>query len=608
MSDNEEAKPAEQDNGGIVLDLNFAPSWARNSPEAHIKRLQNERYDHEYADNRPRRRGNADGPERRSQKRDFNDAPRRPFERSKPRRENDRVKSSEMRRPETRGAFADLKVETQSYDNQRRGQGDYRPARQEAPQLPLEIRVLPEQKALGSVIRRIQTSHRAFPLRDIAWLFLDNPASCLVRIEPIKDQQLDLFQCKVCGMPALSEEEIRAHLLSRHMEDYFDVEEVDCEPPTGSFVCVAKCGLSGALLGPPNHHGFNAKVNEMLRTRYANMSEEAYRSRIETVRDAEVIEQWRQQCTKKFVYRRKGVSEVGGEPPVASETDVEGAEPQEAPEEAPRPPPMEREIAELVFTREIVPAQIASVRHMVCTAAVAMQTTSRPLYFALKDVLQRERRFPASLFFALRGAFRHRKLHLFRVNDARGPDFVMLKPAVALDPAHTVQTLREILTYVNEHPACTKAEMVIALASGDEAKIKEALVQLAWLVEKGHVIEYYNEVLSVPLEFPAFRVLPGEKQSGGRKVEAPAHHAKKPKDQPEQPLADLPEKSPATQSEQAQTEQAVAGSGEVTLAAETELVASDTVEEAPEKKVAAKDAAEAVSSDIPADQDPAPVD
>ena len=44
MSENEEAKPEGQDNGGVVLDLNFAPSWARTSPEETIQRYQNERF------------------------------------------------------------------------------------------------------------------------------------------------------------------------------------------------------------------------------------------------------------------------------------------------------------------------------------------------------------------------------------------------------------------------------------------------------------------------------------------------------------------------------------------------------------------------------------
>lgn len=523
MSENEEAKPAEQENGGIVLDLSFAPSWARTSPDANIQRYRDDRFDG--SEDGEGRHGGRDGGRDRRPQRNFDDRDRRKPDRSKPRREFDgtppRPVGSDMPRPESRAAVADLRGPRQDSGfrpqggGPRQDRGDYRPPRPEYPPLPIEIRVLPEQKALGAVIRRIQTSHRAFPLRDIAWLFLDNPASCLIRIEPLKDQQLPLFQCKVCGVPALTEEEIRAHLVNRHMDDFFDVEDIDCDPPAGAFVVVARCGLSGELLGPPNHHSFNSKVHEMLRTKYPNMTEEAYRSRIETVRETEVIEKWRQQCTRKKIYRRKGAAPTVAEPVSEGAEGAEAAVEAVEQEPAPKAPPMERDVAELVFMREILPEQVASARHLICTAAVAMQTTSRPLYFALKDTLNRERRFPASLFFALRGAFRHRSLHLFRVNDPKGQDFVMLKQPVVLDPTHAVQALRDVLTFVNDHSACTKVELVTALAGGDEAKVKETLVQLAWLVEKGHVIEYYNDVLSGPLEYPAFRFLPGEKQQQG---------------------------------------------------------------------------------------------
>ncbi len=523
MSENEEAKPAEQENGGIVLDLSFAPSWARTSPDANIQRYRDDRFDG--SEDGEGRHGGRDGGRDRRPQRSFDDRDRRKPDRSKPRREFDgappRPAGTDMPRPESRAAVADLRVPRpdsgfRPQSGPRQDRGDFRPPRPEYPPLPIEIRVLPEQKALGAVIRRIQTSHRAFPLRDIAWLFLDNPASCLIRIEPLKDQQLPLFQCKVCGVPALSEEEIRAHLVNRHMDDFFDVEDIDCDPPAGAFVVVARCGLSGELLGPPNHHSFNSKVHEMLRTKFPSMTEEAYRSRIETVRETEVIEKWRQQCTRKKIYRRKGAAPTVAEPLSEAAEGVAGTAAEVGEQEpAPKAPPMERDVAELVFMREILPEQVASARHLICTAAVAMQTTSRPLYFALKDTLNRERRFPASLFFALRGAFRHRSLHLFRVNDPKGQDFVMLKQPVVLDPTHAVQALRDVLTFVNEHSACTKLELVTALAGGDEAKVKETLVQLAWLVEKGHVIEYYNDVLSGPLEYPAFRFLPGEKQLQG---------------------------------------------------------------------------------------------
>lgn len=541
------------DDKDAVLDLNFdlTPSWARATPDAGTERFKGRHYDD--ADSGSSRHDHDWRDNSRRPNRDHGDRQKGGGDRRPPRRDGERKPMRpDMPRPESRGAVVDFASPRPSGEGRPHRRDDFRPQgdrfpRQEfqQPALPLEIRVLPEQKALGAVIRRVQTSHRAFPLRDIASLFLDNPNSCLVRIEPLKDQQLPLFQCKVCGFPALTEEEVRTHLISHHIHDFFDMEEVDCEPPSGVFTCVARCTMSGELLGPPNHHSFASKLQEVLRTKFPNMSEEAYRSRIEVVREPDVIEQWRQQCTKKKIYRRKGVvtEQPAPEAPVAEGTEAAPAEP---PLKA---PPLSREVAELVFVREIVPEQLASVKHLVCTVAIAINTSSRPLAMMLRDTLNRERRFPASLFFALRGAFRHRKLHLFRVNDAKGPDFVMLKTPVALDPSHTVQALHDVLTYVTEHPACTKMELVNTLSDNDEAKKKETLIQLAWLLEKGHVIEFYNDVLSAPAEYPSFRYLPGEKHygSGGQRPHAPRESA-----QPSAPVADAPkpqEGAPASQDE-----------------------------------------------------------
>ncbi len=512
-----------------VLDLSFdlTPSWARNAPDSSLDRFKGRHGDAAEGDGSFRRDSN---------RRD--DARNRPPSRNSAvrgkvdldprlRREPDRKSPrSDMTRPESRGAVVDFSAARPTNDSRPPRRDDnrppferpYRQEFQQPPLLPLEIRVLPEQKALGAIIRRVQTSHRAFPLRDIASLFLDNPNSCLIRIEPLKDQQVPLFQCKVCGFPALTEEEVRIHLTNNHIHDFFEIEEVDCEPPSGVFNSVARCSLSGELLGPPNHHSFASKLQEVLRSKYPNMSEETYRARIEVVREPEVIEQWRQQCTRKKVYRRKGV--VTETVPVNPPTD--GVEVPAEP--LPKAPPLSREVAELVFTREIVPAHLSSVKHLVCTAAIAVNTSSRVLSTMLRDTLNRERRFPASLFFALRGAFRHRKLHLFRVNDAKGPDFVMLKTPVALDPAHTVQSLHDVLTYVTEHPACTKFELVNTLSGDDDTKKKEILIQLAWLLEKSHLIEFYNDVMSAPTDYPSFKYLPGEKQyqgTGGYRQPAP---------------------------------------------------------------------------------------
>lgn len=567
MSD--EVRPEEEGNGNMALDLNFAPSWARTAPEENMNRYRDMDFDAEQGDGR-RPRGNRDNNGRdRRPRRDFDrDENSRRQNRDRPQRSFRRDAESESRRftpredrrdnpprrndgPQQDRKFAENRTQQPRHFERRY---DRRP---EYPPLPLEIRLLPESKALGSVIRHVQSSLRAFPLRDIANLFLDKPGSCLLRMEALKDQQkenqITLFQCKICGLPALSEEEIKEHLLSKHLGDFFDIEDIDCEPPSGVFNCVARCGLSGELLGPPNHHSFRVRLREML-SRYPEMTEEAYRARIEMVREPEVIEQWRQQCTKKRIYRRKIASAPAAETaPVEKE---ENAQVQQ-PEEAPKAPPMEREVAEAVFNQEILPGLLIQAKHLTCPLTVAKETPSRPLFFAVRDLMRKEQRgFPHSLFLALRGAFRHRKLYLFRIADPRGPEFkgpefVMLRTPTVLSAEQLDKTLQNILQFVSEHPGCTKTELVAALnPDKTDERTKEIFVQLAWLVDKGHIIHYYNDVLCAPMQNPVFRLLPEEEEQrrqNGRKTNAMAasQAADATKQEKQKPAAESTEVKPA---------------------------------------------------------------
>ncbi|MCL1856444.1 MAG: hypothetical protein FWF84_02215, partial [Kiritimatiellaeota bacterium] len=165
---------------------------------------------------------------------------------------------------------------------------------------PVEVRFLPESKALSVVIHKVMKSHRALPVRNLAKLFLDNPASCEVRLELKPDQPgKTLLHCKKCGMIALDEAEMKNHVLSAHFDDVFQKEEVEVDPPAGNFVCVARCGVTGKLLAPPNHHSYARRVMEVFRNDCRTLSEEAYRAKIEVVHDAALVEQWKEEARKK---------------------------------------------------------------------------------------------------------------------------------------------------------------------------------------------------------------------------------------------------------------------------------------------------------------------
>ena len=363
------------------------------------------------------------------------------------------------------------------------GAGRPRPEFDRPKPLDVEVKVLPETKALGTIIRKLQGDVHAYKLKDLAYFFLDNPSSVLLKISPKAEK---FYQCKVCGFASTNEGDVLEHCVNAHLGDYYDSKEVEVEPPKGNFSCVAKCGLSGVLLGPPNIHEFNAVVKEMVRTKYPGMSEEQYRAHIEMVRDADTIEAWRKGATKKTMFFAKGTA------------DQEGAQ------------GFGREQAEGEFKRTILPSMLDTPKHLMITAEMAMKSPVKPLQWAVNDALQLERRAPYNMCFALRGAFHHRKLHFFRANDARGPEFVSNVEYKEFDAEHAIPELAAAAKFVAEHPCCDKTEF--------PADVPDFEKHLQWLVMTGHAVAFTNGVYSPVEKFPKYG--PQWKKRGGKAAEA----------------------------------------------------------------------------------------
>ena len=449
---------------GNILDLgsiDFTPDWAKKDAGVNVGKIRPER------------------DEREKGIRDQGSGIRKSFGDRKPFGE---------RKPFSKKPFGDRKP----FD--RKPRFTERPKPREA-----EVKLLPETKALGTIIRKLQSDTHAYKLKDLAYFFLDNPSSVLLKITPkakqggegreTGDARREVFyQCKACGFASTNESDVLEHIATAHLGEYYDSKEVECEPPKGNFNCVAKCGLSGVLLGPPNIHEFGAVVKEMIRTKYPEMSEEQYRSHIEMVRDADTIEEWRKGATKKTMFFAKGTA------------DQEGA------------PSLSREQAEGEFKRTIMPSLIDTPKNLMITAEVAMKSPVKPLQWAAKDALEAERRAPYNMCFALRGAFHHRKLKFFRVNDSRGQEFVTNVEYKEFDAEHAIPELAAAAKFVAEHPCCDKSEFPQDVADFEK--------HIEWLVSTGHVVAFTNGVYSAVEKFPKYG--PQWKKRGGKAAEAKA--------------------------------------------------------------------------------------
>ena len=393
-------------------------------------------------------------------------------------------------------------------------QFDRRQPREERPQpLDAEVKVLPEPKALGTIFRKLQQDYHAYKLKDLANFLLDNPESVQLKIT-LRAESAAFCQCKACSFASLREEDVVEHAVRAHLADYYDAKEIEVEPPTGNFSCVAKCGLSGVLLGPPNIHEFNAVVREMVRTRYPEMSEEQYRAHIEMVRDPEAIEEWRKGAVKRTVFFPKGHGE-----------DAE---------------PLSREAAELEFRTSVLPSLLSRPKNLMITLAAALSSPAKPLQWAARDAVEAERRSPYAMCFALRGAFHHRKMNFFRVNDARGQEFVTGIEHKEFDAAHAIPELAAAWEFVVENPCCDKSEF---------PAVPDFEKHVQWLASTGHVVAFTNGVYSAVEKFPKY----GPQWKKRAKKPAPAPE---PAPVPEAPVATevpaVPEKDPTQDENPAQ--------------------------------------------------------
>ncbi len=358
-----------------------------------------------------------------------------------------------------------------SDERSRRGRDARREERAPA-RLPIAISFLPERQQLSALVRQLQSAQKAYPLNLVAHLLLDKPEFHLIKIEARGD--LQLWQFKPDGAVFLDQESLRAHAIRLHLSQIFDETVEEGEPPAGNFNCVGRCTLTGEWLGPPNYHGYQERLRDLQRTRFPHMKLDDYRARVEFVREPEAIEQWKEQARTRRVYRPKGEAEAT---------------------------PISREEAVQQLSQKYLPGMIQSGRRFILSASVARELPDGPLRRQLEDAWIRESRHPFTMPLSLSPAFKHMGLHLFK--SGKGGAFVTAIVPKPLQAEFAVENIRAMLALIREHPGWNRAQLLEHLKPGavlESPEAAELLQPLRWLVDKGHVIEFFNGTLSAPRE------------------------------------------------------------------------------------------------------------
>ncbi|HWX19268.1 MAG TPA: hypothetical protein VN578_05090 [Candidatus Binatia bacterium] len=486
------------------LEKLFLPAWAQETPSS-VKYAQ-----YQGEAERPERRGDRRGPR----------PPRReggPGGRQGPpggRREGNRPGGE--RGPRRPGERPGRPAEGDRF-GPRRGQI---PERREPPRpLPeINLNLVPDERGVESLARQIKMTGRAYPLFDIAQMILQKPERHAVvfgvRKNPEGKPLQPLFVCALDETLWLAEDEAVAHVLRKHFTTFYQAEKTATEPPKGKYTFVAQCGMSGVILGPPNHHDYQNQLRKLHTERFSRMPFEMYKARVKIVRDEEVVKKWVEDQSWKTEYVCLNLPE-----PLRLGT-------MEA---------VEKHFRENHKDNIIKPVETHT---LIGTAARALR--SPELTRLVRSVWEDQRRFPLQIATVLSQQFATHGLQFFKVN--KTITHVSVARPHYLDMALTPvsEGVKRIVDYINSNSKCTRRQLFGALAPAPvpapipvppaavegkppsppespepTAEQTAVIADLHWLIHQGHVIEFANGVLDTakkPLPRPPKPAAkPGEK-------------------------------------------------------------------------------------------------
>ena len=496
----------------LDLDKLFLPAWAQE-PSA-SKYAQ-----YEGGDDRPDRRGDRDRRGPRPPRRDGGPGARR----------DDRRPGGDRRGP-TRPGGGPSRPEGGDRPGFRRGgrpEFDRSQPRERFQPLPLpeiDLSLRPEEKGVESLARQIKMSGRAYPLFDIAQMILQKPERHTVVFSVKKGADgkpvQPLFVCALDDTLWLSEDEAVGHVLKKHFATFYQTDRTATEPPKGKYTFVAQCGMSGVILGPPNHHDYQNALRKLHAERFSRMPFEVYKARVKIVRDEEVVKKWVDDQSWKTEFVCLNLPEA---------VRLENME------------AVEKHFRETHKDNIIKPVDSHTLN-----GGVARNLRSPDLVRLVRSVWEDQRRFPLQIATVLSQQFAGHGLQFFKVNKTLTHVSVARPHYLDMTETPVSDGVKQIVDYINAHPKSNRRSLIEALAPSPAAppaapataeapaapapesaqptpEQTAVIADLHWLVHQGHVIEFANGILET-----AKKPLPRPPKPEARPVEQPAEPAPQP--------------------------------------------------------------------------------
>ena len=416
---------------GLLSNFALGPAWARGADKpARAPKTGDAK------DDRPQRRDDRGGPRGRDE--------RRPFR-------------------EDRGGGGDRR-----FQDRRNGP----PQREDiAPAPGVRVTLLPDAQAVHLIGKEVHQVARVYPLFDVAQILLAERGRCRALFE-VEESKPALFSGKLDESLFLSREEALRHLWqSEARQQLLEEETIEVDPPAGNFQSVARCGISGEWLGPPNFHSYQTNLRRLHRERFANMPFEVYSSKVRTERGEEAVNAWLETTKHKTRWRLKGGEEDA--PWIDDRGDAE------------------RALSMGAFDKAFTETRKAEI-----SAAITGKNLSPALLASLRIAGSHARKHPAILIPAVCRALEAEHLPVFKRQGKlhTGP----ARPHALAPDAVLAERPGKMVAWIRENkPAKLAGLWQAVLPEGSTAPPAEYAADLFWLLQQGHILLYTDDTLVV---------------------------------------------------------------------------------------------------------------
>src|SRR6476659_3503071 len=338
------------------------------------------------------------------------------------------------------------------------------------------IRFLPRQNVFENVVAQIKSGSVAYSLFVLARLFLEKAGRYEVRLTG--KAEAPIFQLGEDGGISVDREFLERNAFRFAQRDFYQINVVESDPIKGSFSNVARCRLSGTLLGPTNHHAYQPQLRSLYEQRFSRrLSFADYQRQIEIVSDPAVVERWKEEARKVTTY-----TTLHEQTPLTFSSAAE---------------------VERHFRSQYLPALIRNVDDVTLGGTSSRSLPDRILNGAIEQAWARETRSPTNMMQELANRFRQKALHIFR--HRRGMLFVspIRVRAFVHEQAGVSPLVNAILEAVSATVGINRKQLFETLtgngASEDAEPRRLALASdLRWLINEGYLIEFNDGSLDRP--------------------------------------------------------------------------------------------------------------